>query len=460
MSVRSYFDAVQSAHEVEAAPEAVRDFGLEHARLAPRAQIAAWYTRHRSTLTEPLWGDRYGRLAYRIGLAAGAAAWVSGLFAGIALLKYSGAAPVNIVYFLAFAVGIPLFSMVLSLIAMTRAAQAHNALVHLSPASWMVRLLALLPGLKGEQIDTVPIHPRLANWIIIERGQMMAWWFAVGMLMALLGIVVTQDVAFAWSTTLSVTPEQFARLIGQIAWPWRGWFPGAVPDATLIAQSHYFRLGAALDPAMIRHAQQLGQWWKFLAMATLVYGVGLRFVLWMAAKLGLRRAVHRAILGDEAVAELLERMNTPIIETQSPQLEARFHPESDRYAHTVAEADDRYDVVLGWSMEPSFVRAVLEGLGIEAGRVETPGGSRSLGEDEQIIALSRGTVLLLVKAWEPPMMDWADFLEDLCTVADRITVAPIGNAQTRYRADPKEAAVWSRKLQTLKQTDKVTLWQP
>jgi len=459
MSVRTYFDAVQSAHQVETTPEAVRDFGLQHAEVTPPAQIAAWFAHHREKLEEPLWGDRYERLAYKVGLTAGAVAFGSGVFSGIALLKYSGTAPVNIVYFLAFAVGIPLISMLFALIAIMRASRRHNALVQLSPASWIVKMLALIPGLKTQQLDAIPVHPRLANWIVIERGQMMAWWFAAGMLLALLGVVVTQDIAFAWSTTLSVTPEQFAHLIRQIAWPWRGWLDTAVPDVSLITHSHYFRLGTSLDPTMVRHAQQLGQWWKFLMMATLVYGVGLRFVLWMAVKFGLRRAVRRAMLGDEAVAGLLHGMNTPMIETKSQQPEARFHPNDRHYTHTIDALADRYTMVLGWSMEPSFVRAVLDGLGVTASQIEVPGGNGSLDEDDRVIASVKGSVLLLVKAWEPPMMDWVDFIEDLAVVATSVTIAPIGSAETQYQAHRDEAAVWSRKLQTLRMTEKVTLWQ-
>jgi len=384
-------------------------------------------------------------------------ALVLGLLSGSALLSYSGTAPVNVVYFLAVAVGIPLLTMGLAILSMFRAGSAHNALVHLSPASWMEKLLGFLPSQARSRLQNIRFHPRLANWLVIERSQMMAWWFAVGLLLALVGIVVTQDVAFAWSTTLSVSPEQFHRLLEWIALPWRGVFSDAMPSLGLIEQSQYFRLGGTLDAGMVQHASQLGAWWQFLAMATVVYAVGLRLVMWMAAKLGLRRAAAQAILGLDGVSTLLTQMNTPQVTTASPQKERTFATTADQYAQTTPALDPRYDVALGWAMSPGTIRVILDGMSIAADTVADPGGSRTLAEDADIVGQTAGSVLMLIKAWEPPTMDWVDFLGDLSVGLDRITVAPIGTPDSRYRPDPEDVAIWSRKLSTIGDP-KVTLW--
>jgi len=459
MSLRPYLELMQLLETTPPSAEARRAFGLEHTGLSPLAQLRAWVDAHRDRLDHPDWGEQYARWHYRTGLILGVLAFVAGLLSGAALLSYSGKAPVNVVYYLALAVGIPLLTMGLAIFSMLRAGRAHNALVHLSPASWLSSLLALLPTGTQEKVQNIRLHPRLANWLVIERSQMMAWWFAVGLLLALIGIVVTQDVAFAWSTTLSVAPEAFHRLIEWIALPWRAWFPDAVPSLDLITQSQYFRLGGKLDAEMVHHAADLGEWWRFLAMATAVYAVGLRLLLWMVARLGLRRATDQAILALERVPHLLAQMNQPIVRTASPEPEKRFIPDDDHYPYRIATLASSYDHALGWAMHPETIRVILDGLGVEATHVADPGGSRTLTEDRAILDQIRGSVLLLVKAWEPPTMDWVDFLQALVPVADRVTVAPVGMRESAYEAEPDDVAIWGRKLNTIA-NPKVTLWQP
>ena len=459
MSLRPYLELMQMLETGRLSAEDNRAFGLAHAGMSPLAQLRAWVDAHRDRLDHPDWGEAYARWHYRSGLILGVLAFLAGLFSGAALLSYSGRAPVNVVYYLALAVGIPLLTMGLAILSMLRAGHAHNALVHLSPASWLSGLLALLPFQMQEKVQNIRFHPRLANWLVIERSQMMAWWFAVGLLLALIGIVVTQDVAFAWSTTLSVTPEAFHRLTEWIALPWRAWLPDAVPSLDLIAQSQYFRLGGKLDAEMVHHAADLGAWWRFLAMATAVYAVGLRLLMWLAARLGLRRATDQAILALEGVSQVLTEMNTPIVHTASPEEEARFTPGSGHYPYVTAALDPFYDHALGWAMEAETIRVILDGLEVEAEHIADPGGSRTLDEDAAILDQTQGSVLLLVKAWEPPTMDGLDFVEALMGVAERITIAPIGTPDSAYRAEPDDRAIWSRKLKTIA-NPKVVLWQP
>ncbi len=506
MTLAHYIDLAQLLPKHLGTHAQNRAFGLEHPDSTPTEQIEAWRTQHIDRLELPRWSDVFVKYHYWIGLIGGVIAFVLGAISGATLLSYSGKAPVNVVYFLALAVGVPLVTMVLAFISMARAARAHNALVHLSPASWMEKILSRFSPKNQETLDNLHFNPRLSNWLVIERAQMMAWWFAFGVLIALLGVIVTQDIAFAWSTTLSVTPDQFHYLVRWIAAPWSAWLPSAVPSVDLIEQSQFFRLGGKLDNAMIHHAAQLGQWWKFLAMATLVYALGLRTLVWIAARIGLRRSVKEAVLTLEGVPVLLEQMNTPVVETTAQQPEPAFVQDSDSYERRVTELEPSYDAVLGWAMDRETIRVILDTLQVETSLIADPGGNRTLEEDAGIVTqitneMMRMTaiprkmwgmfdemrseamkamipgkgrssaeetpsqedaskdVLMLVKSWEPPMMDWVDFLEDLARAVDRITVAPIGTAEEGYRAASRDVTVWSRKLR-LVDLEKVVLWQP
>ncbi len=458
MRLPHYIDLAQLLQEHPGTHAENRTVGLEHAEAEPMEQIEAWRQSRIEQLEPARWSDRFARYHYWIGLIGGLVAFVTGFLSGVTLLSYSGKEPVNVVYFLALAVGVPLVTMGFTLVSMLRAGQTHNALVHLSPASWMEKIIAMLPMFEYRKIPQWQLNPRLANWLIIERAQMMAWWFAFGLLLALLGVVVTQDVAFAWSTTLSVTPEQFHRLIEGIAAPWRGWLPSAVPSVALIEQSQFFRLGGHLDSAMIDHAAELGQWWKFLTMATLVYALGLRTLVWIVARIGLHRSIEKAAMRLDGVSTVLEQMNTPVVETAAQQPEPAFVQDGDSYGRIAAQLESTYDAVLGWAMDHESIRVIVDALGVQTAHIADPGGSRTLEEDAAILADISGDVLVLVKSWEPPMMEWVDFVEELSTHADRITIAPIGTQEQNYQATPKDAVIWSRKLRSI-DLEKVVLWQ-
>ena len=77
------------------------------------------------------------------------------------------------------------------------------------------------------------------------------------------------------------------------------------------------------------------------------------------------------------------------------------------------------------------------------------GGSNLLEEDSEVVAKSRGEVLLFAKAWEPPTMDFADYLEALAPKVDKVIVAPVGTLENSYSTTAKELDVWDRKLSAM-----------
>jgi hypothetical protein len=457
MNIGDYLDLYQLIEHPPSTRESNRAFGLEHEKAKPLEQLAAWTDRYKKQLDQPRWSETYARYAYGAGLVVSVVAFVAGVLSGAVLLSYNGVEPVNVVYFLAMAVVVPLMTMGLALLSMTRANKVRNALVHLSPASWLERIVRRFTPKISQEMGRIPVHPLLANWLVIERAQMMAWWFAVGLLAALVAIVATRDVAFAWSTTLSVGAEQFHALMEAIAWPWRSWVPSAVPSVELIEQSQHYRLGGTLDAQMVRHAAMLGAWWLFLAMATLVYAVVLRAGMWLVARRGLRRAVHRAMLMMDGVDPLLAQMNTPLVTTVSHEHESAFASGADGYVQHITKLDGDYDAALGWAMDSVSMRVMLDALKVKAGQIEDVGGTRTLAEDEAILQKVGGIVVLFVKSWEPPTMDAIDFLTELAAKTNRVIVAPVGIPEQGYAAAPAEVAIWSRKLQSIKHS-KVWLW--
>ena len=450
MRLRDYIDLYVLLEDESSHPKERRAFGLAHQGIKddPVAQLKAWVAQHRNRLNTPLLSEQIERVLYGVTLVLVVLAFGVGLFSGIGLLSYSGKEPVNLVYFLAIVVFVPLVTMTFSLIAMVRADRSHNLLVHISPAFWMEKLLSLFG--RKKIFDGIKLNPKLLNWIVIRRSQMMALAFSVGLLVALLGVVVTRDVAFAWSTTLDISAETFWHFTQTLALPWRAWLPQAVPSLELVSQSHYYRLGGHLQESMVSQAALLGTWWKFLAMATLFYAVVLRLLVYILATLGLKRALKEAMLTLDGAVLLLKEMNEPLVTTRAVEKETDFTSADTAYDRIVQRLESRYDMVQGWAIDPGQLSVISDALGLSAPIMLEAGGNNTLDEDEAVIKKSEGGIVLFVKAWEPPTMDFVDYLSMLSQKAKRVTVVPIGTVEEGLMPDSKAVDVWLRKIAALK----------
>ena len=451
MNLKNYIDFYVLLQSHKPSIEENRAFGLEteDVNFSPFKQILLWVQKYEGRLKKPLLSQQIGSYLYGLTLTLAILAFLLGLFSGMGLLSYSGHEPVNVIYFLAMVVLLPLFTMTLTFFSMLKAGSSHSFLVHISPAFWMERVLQLLPKKVQHTLKEFPLTPQLTNWMLIKRSQLLALLFSLGLLVSLLGMVTTKDIAFAWSTTLQVSPQEFHAYLLSIAFAWRDLFPWAVPSLELIEQSQYFRLGENLDMRMIQNASKLGEWWKFLAFATLFYAILLRFTLWLFTLWGFKYALFKSFLNLEGCATLLREMNEPIISTASPKEEQLFSSHEKQYGMQIAKLNSSYDVTLGWAMSSSELRVLNDTMHVTSKEVFEVGGANSLSEDSAIISKSQGNVLFYVKSWEPPTMDFVDFLEELTPMVERVTLTPRGTSKEKYVATQKELEMWGRKLETL-----------
>ncbi len=452
MNIKSYVNLYELLALEPSTREENRAFGLTHVMLKnkPIEQLLAWVEKHQGRLKKPLLSDTFSSYLYRVTFVLVVIAFSLGVFSGVALLSYSGHEPVNVIYFMAVAIFLPLFTMLLTFFAMFRASSAENVLIHLSPAFWMEKILEFLPGKVEEQIKDLKINPLLANWIIIKRSQIIVLFFSLGLLLALVGVIVTKDIAFSWSTTLHISPEIFHSFLHTIAFPWRELAPSAVPSLELIEQSQYFRLGDKLDEEMIAHASQLGEWWKFLAFSTLFYAILLRFGIFILASFGLSAAIKQSLLTLNGTTKLLREINEPIISTHADKSEKVFISGDGNYSQIVNRLDASYDGIQGWAIPYDELLVLGESMKIIAPVHYEVGGANSLDEDTEIIFKSHGEILLFVKAWEPPTMDFVDYLSELTDKVDKVIVVPIGTRENHYEVSDKEIDIWENKLAILK----------
>jgi hypothetical protein len=447
MNLKSYLDLYSLLQHDICTREERRAFGLskESLKNRPISQILAWKDQYISQLKKPLLSDNISSYLYSVTFTLVVIAFILGLLSGITLLSYSGQEPVNVVYFIAIVIFLPLFTMMLSLISMFRANSAQSLLVHLSPSYWMEKILKLFPNKVHKDIRDIKINPLLLNWIVIRRSQCIALFFSIGILLALLAVVITQDVAFAWSTTLQITPEMFYGFLNSLALPWRDFVPSAVPSLELIEKSQYFRLGDKLSEEMVQNASKLGEWWKFLVFATLFYALFLRLVMYVIATYGYKSALNKSLFSLEGVKKLLRDMNEAIITTAAKEDE---YVVSSTYGdiQQVSTLQDSYDSVQGWALTTAQIDVLNDTMKVKSPNVFEIGGSHTLQEDADVANSSSKEVLLYVKAWEPPTLEIVDYIELLLKHIDKITVFPIGTEDEKYQVKKKFIDIWIGKL--------------
>lgn len=458
MNLKTYINLYELLQKEKFTREENRAFGLAYAKLKNKSvkQLVAWTGMQTSKLRKPLLSDTFSAYLYGMTLTLVIIALFLGFFSGLGLLSYSGHEPVNVIYFMAMVVLLPLVTMTLTLFSMFRVNASQSLLVHISPAFWMEKMLRFLPQKAQNSLQELKINPLLSNWLIIKRSQLLALMFSLGLLVALFGMVITKDIAFAWSTTLQVSPTEFHSLLHTLAFGWRDVFPWAVPSVELIEQSQYFRLGEKLDMQMIQNASKLGEWWKFLAFATLFYAILLRFGMWILSMFGFKKALKRSFLGLEGASTLLREMNEPIITTSATEEKKNIVPQGTHYMQEVEDLDSSYDRTLGWAMSSDDLRVLNDSMQVITPMAFDVGGSNSLEEDSEIISKCQGEVLFYVKSWEPPTMDFVDFLGDLTEAVDKVILAPVGTVEDAYLPKSKELEMWGRKLQQIS-SDKVWL---
>jgi hypothetical protein len=279
-------------------------------------------------------------------------------------------------------------------------------------------------------------------------------WLATGIFVGVLAtgwiLVAVTDLAFGWTTTLTLEPEAVFGLFETLAQPWAGWLPAAVPDLTLVEVSRYYRLET--DLVSEARAVELGAWWPFVLMCVLTYGLTPRLVLLVLGSWRLSSATRAMICQDPEVLALLDRLNQPRVAFVQ---ESEISPDTDPTAvpDPPPLIADPGTVLLIWNqaIDAQAARHWLETrLGTSGGRV-LAAGTRSSPDDLARSLAEPGEppqrMVIFSKGWEPPLLEFADFigsLRELIGAVPTITVVPVDTSGRGIDAADRE--VWARFL--------------
>jgi hypothetical protein len=296
---------------------------------------------------------------------------------------------------------------------------------------------------------------RFARWQLLSLAQYAAVAFNAGALVTAFALLTFTDLAFGWSTTLGIEAATIQRLTDLASRPW-GWLaPAAVPDATLIEGSRYYRL-AQSDPALQR-PEAFTDWWPFLLLSIVVYGLLPRILLLAFCAVRLRAATCALLREDPQVTALLDRMEAPAVRLGADTPEAARATDgamAPRLEGTPGGAVTA--IVWAGAIPPESVAdTVRRHLGSTLdGPPLVAGGGTSLTGDRRTLELLREAaprrVAVLTRGYEPPVLDLADFLSSVRAAIGSgasIVVVPLPEPDTMLA--PRDLEVWRRSMATI-----------
>jgi hypothetical protein len=386
--------------------------------------------------------------------------WTLGFAVSRAVYYYDGTRPVNTIEVLGVFVAAQLGLLALTAIAMLPTGfrrrlpvvgALQDGLVVLSPGRWQSAMARLLPQAQREALGSMlgrgRVHQKLfgdvQRWGVLLASQLFGVAFHMGALSGCLYLVLFTDLAFGWSTTLDINSGELHRITQTLSIPWAAWLGDASPSISLIDTTRYFRLGGgslrgtsaleAIDPA------SLGGWWPFCVAAMVTYGLLPRLALWILAQLRFASAVAAAFDRLPGLADLVDRLDSPLVETNAPDVEPTGRALQASEVRPGRELETRRCAIVNWAgldlSDASLSSAMQRAFSLDAVCVRAAGGAQSLADDRAVLASlaemrqqSDLAVVVAVRAWEPPVLEFVDFATELRSALGQgapIIVVPI-----------------------------------
>ncbi|MGX5200753.1 DUF2868 domain-containing protein [Aliikangiella sp. IMCC44632] len=286
---------------------------------------------------------------------------------------------VNLLYLLFIYLFIPLSSLLISIVSLAFGKGLN-----------LPRLLTKLPKLFDNQIEKLRKIKQYnvdKQWFFYQ-SQVAAIAFSIASLLSYFVLLVISDVNFVWRSTL-IDTETMYRFLKLVASPWLFW-ESAQPSLELLSQTQDSRLLNTYSVSEFHAA-----WWQFILAVQLVYCVLARGIL-----LAFTAALFRYRIAKDFAVQLLQKATSG---ATSPS-------ENFALASLVHQVNQNL-YICNWG---GFNRAIVTNiLGYEPQdeRIFSAGPTASIAE-RKVAERWRGEQLVLVKSWEPPLGELADYLEN------------------------------------------------
>ncbi len=243
--------------------------------------------------------------------------------------------------------------------------------------------------------------------LALRYSQEMGLIFSLGAILAFFVLLLLSGFGFVWGSTFGITEHVVKALVDIAAAPWATAVSSAVVSSDIIVASQFQQGVTRFGNAEIMVTRQ---WWPFLIMSMSVYALLPRIILWWLTRIFYRRGMRLSLLSTPGAERILSRMKTPHVTTEGESLLATGKP-----ASPMAAAHDTDKVIIDWAGALAFCdRDEFDDLkAVPAGRIRAA-GTGSLGDDlvcaQWVTELEPLQLLVVVKAWEPPLADLQDFI--------------------------------------------------
>lgn len=369
---------------------------------------------------------------------------------GASFLTYTGERPVNVLVYLSVFVIFQLFLLLLLFVLSTcrlyRKSPLSSAPLYTLISKFMLRMLLAAQSRVAQKMSADQrLQTESAFGIITSKARTYGMLFSLpifiltqlfalgcnlGLLSATLFKVVTADIAFGWQSTVQLSPAALHALVQKIAAPWAWAIPADAAFPTL-AQIEGSRI---ILKEGIYHLStpNLVSWWPFLCLALLFYGLLPRLVLFLGAAFAQRRLLGSLDFRQGNCEQLLQRMTTPLVTTRGKTVEAGDDAAKEPGAASFAA--EQYPAECGVTgrklliMIPDEIfaacrREEIQSVVNRAARhadEEIIRINQDYAADRQMLAdmqkrplMEQTDILIIQEAWQPPIMEYIDFLKQL-----------------------------------------------
>lgn len=285
---------------------------------------------------------------------------------------------VNLLYLLLVYLFLPVGSLVISTVSLVKGRGLNFARLIVAMPIWSNQKRLLLNKTRQLHVEKY--------WLFFQ-SHLAALAFSLTSLLAFFLLLLATDINFVWrSTLLSATDLQ--PLLKAVAAPWYFW-SGAQPTVELLQATQDSRLQTLRLPA-----DQHGYWWKFVLAVQLFYCVILRTGL-----LVITAWLFRGKIKNDFEQELAAQVQAWPNQDNAP----------DQYQPVAQTLPD--DITINnWAGVDLKLLADFQGLDLTADNLLNS-GPLATQDEQQLAEHWRGQQVVLVKAWEPPMGELADFLQ-------------------------------------------------
>nr|WP_281358540.1 DUF2868 domain-containing protein [Alteromonas ponticola] len=264
------------------------------------------------------------------------------------------------------------------------------------------------------------------HWFFLQTQFAMLAYSLAGVLTLLILLLAT-DINFVWRSTL-LTASDIYPLLKVVASPWWFW-ESAQPTIELLERTQDSRLTQVYE-----NPANLSLWWPFILATQLFYAFLLRGVLLVVSRFIIKRR-----LNNDFEQQLHQRI----------QQNKRRQPERFELCKVHNQLPQEYAVV-NWSALPDEITSQLP---VTAGQLKLKAGPLASEAEQMQAEQFSQCKLVLVKAWEPPMGDLQDFLQQGFGL-----LYPVNYHQhTLQKAESKHLDEWRRFCSEL---DNWKLFQP